>query len=128
MKEKTIPVKREEKDLDIRQAERYIRPPVDIYEKEDSLVVVCDMPAVQKDHLNIHIDNGILTIEGKPEMKTQGEVIFNEFSLATFYRQFQINEDLDAEKVTADLKDGVLTVILPKAEKTKPRQIPVTVE
>jgi len=108
-----------------RQAERYAAPPVDIYEKEDALTVLADLPGVPPEALSIGVDNGVLTIEGKAEGVDSGGLLSQEYYVTSFYRQFRIAETIDAENIRASLSNGVLHLILPKMEKVKPRQIPV---
>ncbi len=108
-----------------RQEERYAIPPVDIYEKEDGLTVLADLPGVTSEGLSVNVENGILTIEGKVERQAAKDMISREFDLTSFYRQFRISETIDTEKIKATLKNGVLTLLLPKVEKAKPRQIPI---
>jgi HSP20 family protein len=126
--ERTIPdtgqVSAERKES-TRQEERYAMPPVDIYEKEDALMVLADLPGVTSKGLSISVENGILTIMGKVEHGAAEDVIGKEFDLNSFYRQFRISETIDTGKIKANLKNGVLTLSLPKVEKAKPRQIPV---
>src|SRR5688572_23833263 len=112
-----------------REETRYQVPPVDIFESEDGLVVVVDMPGVDKDGIDIRVDNGILTIRGKvqPIARGNGHQGYNEFVLLDYFRQFQLSDEVDVEKISADLKHGVLTIQLPKAEKAKPRRISVKV-
>lgn len=128
MKEKTVPAKTETQGItETREEERFLRPPVDIYEKDDKLVVVCDMPGVQTNDIEVKIDDGILTIQGKTSHSPIGNKTYSEFALMSFYRQFELPELIDQEKISADLKNGVLTITLPKLEKAKPRQISVKV-
>ena len=108
-----------------RQAERYAVPLVDIYEEDDKLVVLADLPGVTKDGLSIQVEQGILTIDGRVQRDTPGRVLAREFTLTPFFRQFRITEAIDAEKIRASLRNGVLRLELPKAEEAKPRKIPV---
>jgi HSP20 family molecular chaperone IbpA len=108
-----------------RQEERYAVPPVDIYEKEDALTVLADLPGVAPEGLSVHVEQGILTIEGKVEAPDAAHLLAQEFELTSFYRQFRIAETIDSEKIRAAMKNGVLHLTLPKAEKAKPRRIPV---
>lgn len=128
--EKTIP--EASKDLAAReeatrQNERYAVPPVDIYEKEDSLTVMADLPGVKPAGLSVKVDDGILTIEGKTEVGIDRNYLSKEFELTPFFRQFRIAEVIDVEKITAVMKNGMLNLTLPKIEKAKPRQIKVEV-
>lgn len=109
-----------------RQSERYAIPPVDIYEKQDALTVLADLPGVAADGLSVHVDQGVLTLEGKVgPVDESGTLLLREFDLTSFYRQFRIAETIDTEKIRAALKNGVLHLTLPKVERAKPRQIPV---
>ncbi len=112
-----------------RNPEHYISPLVDIYETKDELCVVADLPGVDRDGLNVRVENGILTIEGR--MKTHElkdcTVRVREFRALNFFREFELPEGIEQEKIRAELKHGVLTLSLPKQEKQKPRQIPISV-
>ena len=108
-----------------REPERYALPPVDIYEEADRLVVLADLPGVQKQGLSVRVDQGVLTIEGRTATAPTANLVRREFTLVPFFRQFRITEAIDPGKIRASLKHGVLRLDLPKAEKAKPRQIPV---
>jgi HSP20 family protein len=112
-----------------REESRYLVPPVDIYETEEGLVVVADLPGVKKENTDIRVENNILTIQGKTEKaKSEANPVYNEFELHNYYRQFELNEEVDQEKISAELKHGVLTLHLPKREETKPKKISVKVD
>jgi len=104
----------------------YVSPAVDIFETENALVFVADMPGVGKEQLELGIDKAVLTIEGKSIAKTDPN-LYREFGTAGFYRRFHLPDNLDLEHTSAELKDGVLTLTLPKAAEAKPRRIEVTV-
>lgn len=130
MAETTIPARNETQTEAIAQTRddsRYIVPPVDIYENEDALVVVADLPGVKKEDLHINVENGVLTIDGHPSSSHDGEMVDAEFELLNFYRQFTLSDKVDQEKIEATLACGVLTLELPKAEMAKPRQIEVKI-
>jgi HSP20 family protein len=110
-----------------RAQERYMLPPVDIYETSESLVLIADLPGVSKEDLNLRVDNNVLTLQGKSSHAASGEAIYREYELVNFFRQFELSEQVDQEKIAADFKQGVLTLHLPKVEKSKPRQIEVKV-
>jgi len=110
-----------------RAQERYMLPPVDIYETSESLVLIADLPGVSKEDLNLRVDNNVLTLQGKSSHAASGEAIYREYELVNFFRQFELSEQVDQEKIAADFKQGVLTLHLPKVEKPKPRQIEVKV-
>lgn len=117
------PASREE----TRSQERYITPPVDIHETVDGLVVKADLPGVSKEGLDVRVENNLLTIRGKAAHAAPGDPVYREYELVNFFRQFELNERVDQSKISADLKHGVLSLNLPKAEEAKPRKIDVKV-
>ncbi|MGC8493213.1 MAG: Hsp20/alpha crystallin family protein [Syntrophobacteraceae bacterium] len=101
-------------------------PAVDIYESENALTLVADMPGVPIDKIDIDLDSDQLTIRGAvPQQEEKGKVIFREFTVGDYYRQFTLSSDIDRSKIQASIKDGVLKLVLPKAEAAKPRKITV---
>jgi HSP20 family molecular chaperone IbpA len=98
-----------------RRLENWLTPAVDIFENNDGLTLVADLPGVGREQLNLGVEQGVLTIEADTG------------SSYGYYRRFQLPEHLDIEHVQAELKHGVLTLQLPKAETAKPRKIAVTV-
>jgi HSP20 family molecular chaperone IbpA len=103
-----------------------IAPAVDIFENDDALTLVADLPGVSKERLELGIDRQVLTIEGRPDRAEEGK-LYREFGGNGFYRRFHLPENLDLNQTSAELKDGVLTLRLPKAASAKPRRIEVTV-
>src|SRR5246127_1376938 len=116
-----VPSNREE----TRSQERYITPPVDIYETADGLVVKADLPGVAKEGLDVRVENNLLTIRGQAAHIAPGDPVYREYGLVNFFRQFELNERVDQGKISAELNHGVLTLNLPKAEEAKPRTIEV---
>jgi HSP20 family molecular chaperone IbpA len=113
-----------------REEERYLAPPVDIFETDEGLTVVADLPGVESKDLNVTVEKGILTIQGKTPAAGNGQdgsYLWREYRLAHFWRQFQLSDAVDQEKIKAEFKNGVLTLRLPKAEAVKPRAIQVKV-
>jgi HSP20 family protein len=110
-----------------RTEERYITPPVDIHELPESLVVTADVPGVSQNDLDVRVDNNILTIQGRAKHAVTDASTHREYELINVFRQFELTDTIDQSKISADLKHGVLTLILPKAETAKPKQIPVRV-
>jgi HSP20 family protein len=110
-----------------RTHERYVAPPVDIYELPEGLVVIADIPGVTQNSLDVRVDNNILTIRGQASHVLSSEPIYREYELVHYFRQFELSDKVDQNKITADLKQGVLTLTLPKAEAAKPRKIAVSV-
>jgi len=129
MAETTVPTTTREESAvpSTREESRYLAPPVDIFETEDQITVIADLPGVSKENVDIRVENGVLTIKGAVEHTSPGESLYREFELARYYRQFQLSDEVDVEKISAECKNGVLTVALPKRESSKPRQIEVKV-
>lgn len=119
-----VPASREE----TRSHGQYVTPPVDIFETAEGLVVKADLPGVAKDGLDVRVENNLLTIRGKAGHAAPGDPLYREYALLNFFRQFELNERVDQLKISADLKHGVLTLNLPKAEEAKPRKIEVKVD
>jgi HSP20 family protein len=104
-------------------------PRFDIWENDDELVLCGDMPGVTQETLDINFENGELTIHGKVTLRNeQASYLFQEYGIGDSYRTFTIGEAIDSDKIEAALKNGVLTVHLPKSEKVKPRRIAVKTE
>lgn len=114
-----------ERHEELRARGRAITPAVDIFETDENLTLVADLPGVAKDGLDLQFEKGILTLTGTMTPHGKGETVFSEFQPASYYRQFRVSEHLDLERTSADLADGVLTIILPKAEAAKPRRIEI---
>lgn len=108
-----------------RTQERYVTPPVDIYETPEGLVVMADLPGVISETLDVRVDNHLLTIRSTAQASKTGEAVHREYDLVNFFRQFELSDKVDETGITADLKHGVLQLSLPKAEAAKPRQIHV---
>jgi HSP20 family molecular chaperone IbpA len=129
MAEKTVPTSGEGKASSSREVtrsrERYIAPPVDIYETNEGLALMADLPGVSKENLDVRVENDMLTIRGNASHKAPGDPIYREYELANFFRQFELGEKVDQGRIAAELKHGVLTLSLPKAEEAKPRRIEV---
>ncbi len=101
-------------------------PAVDIYESENALTLVADMPGVPIENVDIDLDSDQLTMRGTvPMQEEKGKVIFREYTAGDYYRQFTLSSDIDREKIQASMKDGVLKLVLPKAEAAKPRKITI---
>ena len=129
MAEKTVPQYAGDNEPrgkeETRSQERYVTPPVDIYETPEGLVVKADLPGVAKDGLDVRVENNLLTIRGRAAHVAPGDLLYREYDLANFFRQFELNDKVDQLKISAELKNGVLTLNLPKAEEAKPRRIEV---
>jgi HSP20 family protein len=110
-----------------RAHERYVTPPVDIYEMPDGLVVLADVPGVTPEHLDVRVDRHVLTIRAQTDPAHPADPTYREYRLVNYFRQFELNDKVDESQISADLKHGVLTLTLPKAEEAKARQIAVAV-
>jgi HSP20 family protein len=101
-------------------------PRVDIAEVDDQLLLYVDVPGVKPEDVDVRFENRELQIRGKVTLPaTKPRYLLNEYGVGDFYRAFSITDDVDAQKISADLKDGVLTVHLPKAEALRQRRIRV---
>ena len=101
-------------------------PDVDIYETNDALVVVADMPGVSPENVDIDLRDDNLTIRATVDLYGENErPVLAEYEVGDYYRQFTLGRLIDQSKIEALMKDGVLTLILPKVEKAKPRKIVV---
>ena len=102
------------------------KPRIDIWETDEELLMYADMPGVTADHLDVDFENRELRIHGRVCPRHENiKFLYGEYEIGDFYRTFSIGEAIDAEKITADLKDGVLTLHLPKTDAVKPRRIEV---
>jgi HSP20 family protein len=106
---------------------RVFVPTADIYESQDALTVILEMPGVDKNNVDVHVEEGMLNIEGRIELsKYQGLVpLYTEYNIGHYARSFRLSSKIDQSKIGADFKDGVLSLTLPKAEEAKPRTIQV---
>jgi len=127
MKENTVPAKREEMIPDTREENLTQTPPVDIFENEEGLVVVADLPGAEKNDVDVRVENDILTIKATTKNCIPIEPQHREYRLLSLFRQFQLSEVVDQERIKAELKHGVLILNLPKKEQAKPKQISVEV-
>jgi HSP20 family molecular chaperone IbpA len=101
-------------------------PRIDIWESDDELVLYADMPGVSAENLDIQFENRELRILGKVAPRHEDiNFLYGEYGVGDFYRTFTIGETIDSDKISGELKDGVLTLHLPKTEAVKPRKIEV---
>jgi HSP20 family molecular chaperone IbpA len=105
-------------------------PDVDIFETDQALTLLADMPGVTPDALTIDLRDDTLTISGETSVpENDGEAqLMTEYDTGTYYRQFSLSEIIDQQKIDAQLKDGVLRLTLPKIEKAAPRKITIKSE
>jgi HSP20 family protein len=107
--------------------ESAVRPAVDIYETEDSITLMADMPGVSKDRLNLRVEGTNLLVEGTIGIAPQQQMqaLHADVRSAVYRRTFLLSNELEVAKVDANLKDGVLTVRIPKRAEMLPRRIEV---
>jgi len=115
----------EEKYPEAVQDRPWVPPFVDIYENDNEVLLIADLPGVSKDHLVINVEKDQLMIEGRVDEPIQGSVIGREFQHADYRRTFLMPPGIDNHQIKADLKRGVLWLHLPKAEAVRPRQIQI---
>jgi HSP20 family protein len=106
---------------------RVFVPSADIYETQDALTVILEMPGVEKSNVDVRVEDGVLSILGKLDLsKYQGlQPLYIEYNVGHYSRSFQLSSKVDQNKIAAELKDGVLSLTLPKVEQAKPRTIEV---
>jgi HSP20 family protein len=105
-------------------------PAVDIYETPNELVVKADLPDVNEKDIDVRVENNLLTIRGERKFEksvSEENFLRVERTYGAFSRSFSLPNTVNAEKIGAEYKNGVLTVTLPKREESKPRQVKVTV-
>jgi HSP20 family molecular chaperone IbpA len=118
--------KKEARD-EVTRAGRTYLPPVDIVETPEGLHLLADMPGVDEQSLNVHLDDGVLTIEGQVDLKEyeQLQPVYTEYNVGNYVRRFTLSSDVDTERITARMRNGTLELDIPKSEKAKPRRITV---
>lgn len=112
-----------------REPEFTLRPVVDIFENDQGITMLADLPGVSNDRLNLQVDKDTLKITGDASIgATQGmEPLWAEIRSTRYERAFTLSTELDAENITAAMKNGVLTVKIPKRPEVQPRKIQVRV-
>ena len=103
-------------------------PATDIFESEAALSIVMEMPGTDKGDLDVSVEDGILYVEGRVNFdKYEGlQPVYTEYNIGHYRRSFQLSNTIDQSQISAEMKDGVLTLVLPKAAEAKPRRITVT--
>lgn len=107
----------------------HVVPPVDVFENESSITLLADLPGVPRDQLQVRVDGENLVLEATAA--TAGpenlQLVYGEAQIPTYRRQFTLSRELDASRIEAQLRDGVLRLTIPKAEEARPRRIQVQV-
>jgi HSP20 family protein len=113
-----------------REPDLVLRPPVDIFEDAEGITVLADMPGVSRDRLNIEVDKDMLLVEGdaKISMSEGMEALYADVRSTRYRRSFALSSELQTEAIDASLKDGVLSVRIPKRAELRPRKIEVRAE
>ena len=102
-------------------------PAVDVFEDATGITLLADMPGVSKEQLELHIEGNALSIEGRvlPQSPEGSEAVYAEMRVPRYRRSFTLSRELDSSKIDANLKDGVLTLRIPKQAHAQPRRIEV---
>lgn len=106
---------------------RYYIPNTDIYETDDALTVVMEVPGVEKKDVSVNLENDVLRVEGRIDFsKYEGlEPVYAEYNVGHYARAFTLSSKVDRDQISAELNDGVLTLTLKKAQEAKPRSIAI---
>jgi HSP20 family protein len=108
-------------------AGRFFLPEVDIEESSDSLRLWADMPGVKQDDVEVTLNSGVLTIVGRVSIDTYQNLspLYTEYNVGNYFRQFELNQDIEHQEIKATMRDGVLELTLPKSERARPKRIEV---
>ena len=123
IREKKEMVAKEEKTV----PGRYFVPAADIYETEDTLAVVLEMPGVEKKDLDVALETDVLKVDGRIDYSKYKDMepLYTEYNVGHYARSFALSNHFDRDKISANLEDGVLTLTLPKAKHAQPRKIAI---
>lgn len=111
------------------EQQRTVQPAVDVYETEASITLLADMPGVPREQLEIHVEGDSLLIQGQAQPQTPADLepLWAEVRVPRYRRSFTLSRELDTSRIEANLKDGVLTLRIPKQAHAQPRRIQVAV-
>ena len=106
---------------------RIFLPTADIYETQDALSVTLEMPGVEKSNVEVSVEDGVLKVEGRLDFsKYQGlQPLYTEYNVGNYLRSFRLSSKIDQSSISAELNDGVLSLVLPKVQDAKPRTVQV---
>ncbi|WP_165219219.1 Hsp20/alpha crystallin family protein [Aquisphaera insulae] len=109
------------------RAARAATPPIDIHEGPEGLVLHADLPGVTEKNLVIQLEDNVLSLHGRvePPVDESARPIHEEYLVGDFYRSFILSDEVDRERITAELKNGVLCLVLPKADRARSRRIEI---
>jgi HSP20 family molecular chaperone IbpA len=122
---------REKKELAAKEERtvpgRFYVPQTDVYETEDALTVVMEVPGVDRKDVAVELKEGVLRVEGRIDFSKYGgmEPVYTEYNVGHFSRSFSLSDRVDQERIAAQLEDGVLTLTLPKTAEVRPRRIDI---
>jgi HSP20 family protein len=102
-------------------------PAADIFETQDALQVILEMPGVEKTNIDVAVEEGVLSVRGRLEFSKYNNLqpLYTEYNVGHYARSFRLSSKIDVNKIAAELSDGVLKLTLPKVEEAKPRTIQV---
>jgi HSP20 family molecular chaperone IbpA len=100
----------------------------DIFETDQALTVLLEMPGVNKDSVDVRVENDVLSVEGHVDFSNYAglQPVYTEYNVGNYARSFHLSSKIEQDAIKAELKDGVMTLVLPKAEKARARKINVT--
>ena len=103
-------------------------PATDIFETDQALTVVMEMPGVGRESVDVRVENDVVTVEGRIDFSKYEKMqpVYTEYNVGNYVRSFQLSSKMQQSGISAEIKDGVMTLVLPKAEKAKPRKIAVS--
>jgi len=106
---------------------RIFVPAADIYETAEALKVVLEMPGVDKSNVTVRVEDGVITVEGRLDFSKYRDLqpLYTEYNIGHYSRSFRLTTKISQGKIGAEMKDGVLSLVLPKAEEAKSRTIQV---
>ena len=109
------------------QNEQTLMPPVDVIEDSTGITLYADLPGVTRENLDLHVEGDSLSIEGNVKLETPEalQATYAEVNCSRYRRVFTLSKELDPEKITAELAQGVLKLRIPKAEHAQPRRIEI---
>ena len=122
---------REKKELATKEERtvpgRFYVPHTDVYETEEALTVVMEMPGVDRKDVEVELKEGVLRVEGRIDFSKYGgmEPVYTEYNVGHWARTFALSDKVDRERIGAQLEDGVLTLTLPKTAEARPRRIAI---
>ena len=107
---------------------RLFLPQTDIFETSEALTLVLEMPGVDKGSVEVKVESDVLNIEGRVDFSNYDglQPLYTEYNVGHYARSFRLSSKIEQEGISAELKDGVMTLVLPKAEKAKARKIKVS--